>query len=340
MIKQNGFDLIRSNLPNTYQFYRNTLKDSELRNYDALVKGFIDYKGIIHCSGIEFNRIEVIFNLIKLDHPLLFYVDSLNIKYEVITKIAIIYPKYRFDKGKTNNTIIALLSKVKSILVPLTKLQEFNKEKSIHDYLCSSIYYDTGFADSSYECVGPLLFNKGVCEGISKAVKLLCDYIGLRCIVLHGNAIRADQSIKEEAHTWNKISIENCFYNLDVTFDLTISVNGIIRYDYYNLSDYEMLSDHNSKDMNLIPCTQNKCYYFITHQTFNSIAEIKNHFKNAINGNMKNIIIKISNDSRKTISEKDIIKCLNDVLVLTRRFNQKYQYSFNEYQGVIQIDLL
>lgn len=340
MIKQNSFDLIRRNLPNTYQFYHNTLKKREFQIYDAIVNGLIDYKSIIYCSGIELCRIEAIFNLIKLDHPLLFYVESLNIKYEAITKAAIIYPKYRFDKEKASNTIIALLSKVRSVLVPLTRLQEFNKEKSVHDFLCNSIHYDMGFAESSYECVGPLLFNKGVCEGISKAVKLLCDYLGLNCVVLHGNVIRTDKHPKEEAHTWNKISIDNCFYNLDVTFDLTISANGIIRYDYYNLSDYEMLSDHNSKDINLIPCTQSKCYYYITHQTFNSIAEIKSHFKKAITSNKKNIIIKISNSSRKSICEKDIIMCLNDVLVLTRHFNQKYQYSFNKYQGVMQIDLL
>lgn len=340
MIKQNGFDLIKNNLSNTYQFYRETLNNNELQIYDMLVNGFIDYKSIIQCKGIDLYRIESIFNLIKLDHPLLFYVESLNIKHEGITKTTIIYPKYRFDKDKANRTLIALLSKVKSILVPLTKLQELNKEKSIHDFFCENIHYDMKFAESSYECVGPLLFNKGVCEGISKAVKLLCDYSGLRCIVLHGNAIRTDDDVQVEAHTWNKISIDNCFYNLDVTFDLTISVNNLVRYDYFNLSDYEILRDHKSKDINRIPCTQSRCYYSEIHRTFNSKTEIKKYFKYAISNNMKNIIIKVSDGSKESLKEKDIINCLNEVLVLTLHLNHGYQYSFNHYQGVIQIELL
>ena len=340
MIKQNGFDLIKNNLSNTYQFYRETLNNNEIQIYDILVNSFIDYKSIIQCKGIDLYRIESIFNLIKLDHPLLFYVESLNIKHEGITKTTIVYPKYRFDKDKANRTLIALLSKVKSILVPLTRLQELNKEKSIHDFFCENIYYDMKFTESSYECVGPLLFNKGVCEGISKAVKLLCDYSGLRCIVLHGNAIRSDDDVQVEAHTWNKIQIDNCFYNLDVTFDLTISVNNLVRYDYFNLSDYEILRDHKSKDINRIPCTQSRCYYSEIHLTFNSKTEIKKYFKYAISNNMKNIIIKVSAGSKESLKEKDIINCLNEVLVLTLHFNHGYQYSFNHYQGVIQIELL
>lgn len=340
MNKRNGFDLIKSNLPNIYQFYRNTLTNIEIRCYDIITNGIIDYKSIIYFSGIDLCRIDKIFNLIKLDHPLLFYVESLNVKYESHTKVAIINPQYRFDKQKTNNTIIALLSKAKSILVPLINSNDFYKEKSIHDYFCNNIHYDTSYANSSYECVGPMLFNKGVCEGISKAVKLLCDFSGLQCVVLHGSAVRTGTNSNTDAHTWNKIKINNCFYNLDVTFDLTISVNKIIRYDYFNLSDYEILKDHKSKEINLLPCIQSECYYAIKQKTFSTTKEIKKHFISSITSNKKSFVFKISSDANELIKEKEIIKCLNEALVVTRHFNQAYQYSFNDYQNVIQIDLI
>lgn len=338
--QQSGFQLIKSNLALTYRFYRNTMTREEIQWYDAIVRGVIDYEKSIRIRGADLSKINRIFEFIKLDNPLLFFVESLNINYESLSKTALVFPIYRFEKGKTDNTIIALLSKVKSILIPTIQMDEFNREKAIHDFFCINNHYDNDFAESSYECVGPLLFRKGVCEGISKAVKLLCDFSKIKCIILHGNAVRTDNANKMESHAWNKISINNCFYNLDVTFDLTISMNKTIRYDYFNLSDSDILMDHDSKQINLIPCRISNCFYDVVHLAFKEPKEIENFFIFSIKNKQKKLVLKISNEAKQEVSEKDIIKYFNNALVKTRQFNKRYEYTFNKYQKVIQIDFI
>lgn len=84
----------------------------------------------------------------------------------------------------------------------------------------------------------------GVCEGIAKAVKVLCDALGIWCMIaICGN--NPEKGIKYR-HTWNIVRIDGQFYHLDATFDNSLgkcSVTGAeIRYDYFNLDDKKYFS--------------------------------------------------------------------------------------------------
>ena len=59
------------------------------------------------------------------------------------------------------------------------------------------------------------------CEGMAKAVKILCDELGIWCIVALSDA-NPDKGIKYR-HAWNVIRIDGKYYHLDVTFDNTLS---------------------------------------------------------------------------------------------------------------------
>lgn len=340
MNNYDGFKLIKNILPTTCQYYRSTLKPEEINCYDKIVLGIVNYDKSIQLSGIDVSKIGKIFNSIKMDNPLLFFVKELSIKYETNFNRIIIIPQYRFNRKTTNDNIVALLSKVKSILLSFQNTDDFNAEKKIHDYLCNTAQYDVSFAESSYECVGPILFNKGVCEGISKAAKLLCDILRIKCIVIHGISTESQFNFGTNAHTWNKICIDGVFYNLDITFDMTISSNNFIRYDYFNLSDYDVLKDHQFNNEVTPLCINNGCYYSMRNQAFSTIKEIRNYLCSEIMKNNKNIVFKVLNNDTSEIIEKKIIHCVNDVLRTLKKHRQQYQYSFNKHQGIIQIELL
>lgn len=89
----------------------------------------------------------------------------------------------------------------------------------------------------------------GVCEGIAKSVKVLCDTLGVWCVIaICGN--NPEKGIKYR-HTWNIVRIGGQYYHLDATFDNTLGKHqgnaeapGEIRYDYFNLGDKAVFRDH------------------------------------------------------------------------------------------------
>ena len=126
------------------------------------------------------------------------------------------------------------------------KFSEWDKEKYVHDFICENIRYDKLKKPYSHEIIGPLGHGVGVCEGIAKSVKVLCDALGVWCIIaICGN--NPEKGIKYR-HTWNIVRINGQYYHLDATFDNTLGKNedGLtsIRYDYFNLDDKNIFRDH------------------------------------------------------------------------------------------------
>lgn len=111
---------------------------------------------------------------------------------------------------------------------------ELETEKIIYDYLCNTVSYDTEYKDPSFECVGPLLFGKGVCEGISKASKFLFDTVGIESLIAHGTSnSRLNCGTNNLSHAWNIVRIRDLCFHLDVTFDLTVRAFDFPIYDYF-----------------------------------------------------------------------------------------------------------
>lgn len=111
------------------------------------------------------------------------------------------------------------------------------KLSKIHDYIALNVIYDSELLQLSedpqysysylsgfrgFNLEGALLDGKAVCDGITKAFMLLARMEGIECIRVTGK--NADVG-----HAWNKVKIENTWYNIDVTGDdiLTkIKANG------------------------------------------------------------------------------------------------------------------
>lgn len=122
----------------------------------------------------------------------------------------------------------------------------WDKEKYVHDFICENIRYDKLKKPYSHEIIGPLGHGVGVCEGIAKSVKILCDALGVWCVIaICGN--NPEKGIKYR-HTWNIVRINGQYYHLDATFDNTLGRNEddsvSIRYDYFNLDDKNIFRDH------------------------------------------------------------------------------------------------
>ncbi len=151
-------------------------------------------------------------------------------------------------------------ARIQRLIRPAEKLSEVEKEQYIHDFICQNVRYDKLKKPYSHEIIGPLGQGVSVCEGIAKTVKILCDRLGIWCIVaLCGN--NPEKGIKYR-HTWNVVKLGGQYYHLDATFDNSLGSPERIRYDYFNLSDTQLFRDHEPVIWRIPACTDSGHFYY------------------------------------------------------------------------------
>ena len=97
--------------------------------------------------------------------------------------------------------------------------------KAIHDFVLLNASYDYSALSGSTYTYGyaytgaPLFTGKGkfVCEGYSKAMKLLCGKFGINCALVSGEGKTSNNS--GGSHMWNYVQIGDSWYAIDSTWD-------------------------------------------------------------------------------------------------------------------------
>jgi hypothetical protein len=170
---------------------------------------------------------------------------------------------------------------VEKLARPAKSLSEWEKEAYIHDFIVENVRYDKLKKPYSHEIIGPLGQGVGVCEGMAKAVKILCDALGIRCMVAIARS-NPEQGIKYR-HAWNILWMGKTCYHLDCTFDNTLSKEGAKRYDYFNLSDSHLFRDHQEPVWPLPACTDSgRSWYREKKLSFTKTEEVAKRAAQAI----------------------------------------------------------
>lgn len=336
-----GLEFFKNNIEKHYCYHRSMLSPDEQTVYDEIRLGFLSYSDKIHVSNISCDRVSVIFEKLKFDNPCLFFVECVSYLFIPPDRVTAVIPKYRFSREQTESNMISMLNKCKSIIAQCQWKRDIEKEKCFHDYFCQSVKYDDDFAESSFECVGPLIFGKGVCSGISKAVKLLCDLSDMKAIVIGGESshMRTVSVSGNNLHAWNIICIDNAFYHLDVTFDLTVQSFGITRYDYFNLSDEDILRDHKIHTSPVPKCPISRDYYKEHGMFMPTSEDFKTYFSKCIKKGDKDVIFKlpVMNDFEKTA--KKISAIASKVMTPSFFFFGGCQLCSNDSQYVFHLHM-
>lgn len=336
-----GFDFFKSFIKKQFCYYRTTLSDVEREAYDKIRDGFLSYSKSILVVGVSLAQVQNIFEKIKQDNPWLFYVETVLYQYVPLCKGGSVIPKYRFRCDEVNATLLAIINKCTAITVNLQNRADFEKEIEIHNYFCKSIYYDNEFVTSSFECVGPLLFGKGVCEGISKAAKLLFDFVNIDSLLVYGKSEQQSSSVafSSDLHAWNIVKIKGMFYHLDITFDLTIQAFGIIRYDYFNLSDCEIQADHEFSSTAVPKCLVSSNYYNAKNLFMQTQNDYREFLIKCVKKRQKDIVFKLPNSGNIDITKKKIMAVTSKVLSSSVFLLSQYQLISNDSQFVFHLHL-
>ena len=101
---------------------------------------------------------------------------------------------------------------------------------------------------TNHNLIGPILNKKCVCEGYSKLLQQVCSMLNIESIVVSNNA-----SKEKGGHVWNKVKIDDKWYNADMTSQ-SIAIHNNEKIDYCLISDNQM--KYKSSSPFDIPCDE------------------------------------------------------------------------------------
>ena len=233
-------------------FYYNGLLREEKTAYEQMKAGFEALAATVRVVRLEQKRLAEVYLRLKLDEPLLFYVTGYSYRFYPASDHVELIPEYLFEKSKIRTHQQAVSARIQRLTRPLQGKSQAEKELYIHDFILDNVRYDKLKKSYSHEVIGPLTQGVGVCEGIAKTVKALCDAVGLECIIALSEA-NPEQGVRYR-HTWNILTIDGKRYHMDATFDNSLQ-RGVHRYDYYNLDDRHIFLDHEKLVLPVPVCT-------------------------------------------------------------------------------------
>lgn len=242
------------------QYYYNHLNKVQQKVYQAMKAGLTSMESTFLVPRLEIRELGEIFFKLRLDYPDIFYAVSLQYRlYQGSGNVEVI-PEYLFEKGKIKEHQKAMNARITKLIRPAQSMKDLEKELFIHDFVCSNVRYDKLKKPYSHEIIGPLGQGVGVCEGIAKTVKILCDALEIWCMIAISDA-NPEKKIKYR-HAWNIVRMDGKYYHLDVTFDNSLGHDGIIRYDYFNLEDKQFFRDHEPVIYKVPACEDGNHFYY------------------------------------------------------------------------------
>ena len=115
-----------------------------------------------------------------------------------------------------------------------------NKIKIIHDYIVNNTKYDQNRSDKnifeykSNNAYGVLIEGYGICSGYTDSMMLFLEKLNIK-----------SYKVSSENHVWNKVFINNNWYNLDLTWDDPVNSDGSdsLEHTFFLVTDDEMLKN-------------------------------------------------------------------------------------------------
>ncbi|MBE6048866.1 MAG: hypothetical protein E7213_10815 [Clostridium sp.] len=189
-----------------------------------------------------------------------YYTDSSGSIIKFSLKVTYIYDSVVIDVMKRY-----LSSKVKEIKDNYlnSNLTQLEKEYIIHDYLLENCTYDTSrnIPTSSHTSYAVLLSGKAVCDGYSKAAKLLFNECGIDAGIVVSDSMN---------HAWNYIKMNGYYYFIDITWDDPVPETYISKYSYFNRNTDEMISGNHTWITSDYPVSTSSVFSFL--RSYNSLT--------------------------------------------------------------------
>jgi hypothetical protein len=240
-------------------YYYSHMNKQQQRIYQVMKSGIESLAESFDVTKIDGTELSDIFYQLRLDCPEIFYASTFHYSFYDDSTLVKFKPVYLFEKNKIKEHQTAMKARVEKLARVVIDKNDLEKEQYIHDFICENVTYDKLKKQYSHEIIGPLGQGVGVCEGIAKSVKVLCDKLSIPCIVVISEN-NPEKKIKYR-HAWNVLRINGTWYHLDATFDNSLGKKEV-RYDYFNLDDKSMFKDHEPIIYKVPVCSESDHFYY------------------------------------------------------------------------------
>jgi len=257
-----------------------------------------------------------------------FYIEKLTNTYNVSTTNQLMYVVEHGYKPICEGKALTIYNKAKDVLRNIINddMSDYEKLEAIFLYLTTNIQYDfvakeksddggyDWFYYDAYFLEGVFNNKKAVCDGISKALALLCNMEGIKCVEVSGNN-----------HAWCKVKIKNRWYCIDATMG-NLGITGdnatVVDYGEFLISEATKASrGYTSKEYPLISASQD----------FNPLE----YKKFTIGFNTYNYVVDDENDFARILqyatSESHAVISLDLYLTSTTSFTTLFNNACNKY---------
>lgn len=240
-------------------YYYSLMNKQQQRIYQVIKSGLESLSQSFDVERIDGTELSDIFYKLRLDCPEIFYASTFQYSFYKDSTLVKMKPVYLFEKNKIKEHQMAMTARVEKLARVAKEKNDWEKEKYIHDFICENVTYDKLKKQYSHEILGPLGHGVGVCEGIAKSVKILCNQLSIPCIIAISEN-NPEKQIKYR-HAWNVVQINGVWYHLDATFDNSLGKKEV-RYDYFNLDDKSIFKDHEPVIYKVPSCSNGDHFYY------------------------------------------------------------------------------
>lgn len=214
-----------------YQYYYNCLSEDDKIIYRQIYRIYKERLKNVELSTKDSEKATEIQQLVILDNPSLFYIDS---------------SEYTKTSDKNGNILklefSAIISMSESeIQAAQTSIDSFKKGFAFHisdtmtDYEKAVAAYTYIIDNTEYVLDSPhnqdiysIVLGQSVCQGYALMFKHLCDEMNIPCILVTGKD-------KDEPHAWDMVYLDNAWCYVDPTFGDNNYLNGDISYSWFGL---------------------------------------------------------------------------------------------------------
>lgn len=307
-------------------YYYSSLDDVEKKYYTLLYNASIEYEGTFkYYFSYDTDKFSNAYNAFICDYPFYYWWgNGINTNSRLILKTC---KANNFDKNEVSNNCKKIIENAKSIINVCKTENDYDTIKNIHDYLANNIEYVDGL-NNSHNIVGALIDGKCVCDGYSYAFKYLTEIAGYKNIIIIGDAHNGKEIA---SHAWNKIEINDNWYNVDLTWDDGASKDDDkIDYMYFLATDEVFNTNHYPNEREYPRCDDESLYFLNIPGIF-----MENFDKKQIT----DFIVfwlkrKENNFYFKFINEEDALKA-SEWLINDKGFGSIFRKYYDHYSGIV-----
>ena len=215
---------------------------------------------------------------------------------------------------------------IKNIITEIIKpyMNDHEKVKAVHDYIVINGKYDKDMM--LYSDYDLLTQGSSVCNGYALLTYNMLEELNIPVKLVTGTG-------NGELHIWNMVKLGDYWFHLDTTWNDPLPDKDMVSYNYYMLTDKEIIRDHTIDENQDLPKATKSYYDYLKELSYNKIlmetgldvyddintAETKEELIKILEYKIKHHPLKISVRINKDISQEIFNNSISSLL-------NKYNY--------------